>query len=250
MPPPPSATRSGALATIAPIADESMRTRGGRSGPEALACAPMAGPRHSHGGRAGVADAPGRWAAAGFEVEGDRGEVARCGSRSRGPGARRRGIVGGRCATWPPRRAGRPAHARFRASARRRRAASQRRARARPPGGHVPVLDRTHGGAGAAGLRPPPGARRATPGGAPRQAFFRMGEVILEVVQAPEGSASRSDPDGPARLWGLAFGVEDIAPPPRRSAPLARRAAARGSARPARSPRCGARPASARRSPS
>ena len=49
-----------------------------------------------------------------------------------------------------------------------------------------------------------------TPGGAPRQAFFRMGEVVLEVVQAPDGTALRSQPDGPARLWGLAFGIEDM----------------------------------------
>ena len=37
-----------------------------------------------------------------------------------------------------------------------------------------------------------------------------MGEVVLEVVQAPEGSRIRSQPDGPARLWGLAFGIEDM----------------------------------------
>ncbi len=49
-----------------------------------------------------------------------------------------------------------------------------------------------------------------TPGGSTRQAFFRMGEVILEVVQAPEGSRVAADPDGPARLWGLAFGVESM----------------------------------------
>jgi hypothetical protein len=49
-----------------------------------------------------------------------------------------------------------------------------------------------------------------TPGGSPRQAFFRMGEVILEVVQAPEGSKLAADRDGPARLWGIAFRVEDF----------------------------------------
>ena len=50
-----------------------------------------------------------------------------------------------------------------------------------------------------------------TPGGAPRQAFFRMGEVVLEVVQAPDGHARCAlEPDGPARLWGLAFGIEDM----------------------------------------
>jgi hypothetical protein len=49
-----------------------------------------------------------------------------------------------------------------------------------------------------------------TPGGSTRQAFFRAGEPILEVVQAPEGTSVARDPGGPARLWGLAFVVEDI----------------------------------------
>ena len=49
-----------------------------------------------------------------------------------------------------------------------------------------------------------------TPGGSTRQAFFRAGEPILEVVQAPEGTSVARHPDGPARLWGLAFVVEDM----------------------------------------
>ncbi len=49
-----------------------------------------------------------------------------------------------------------------------------------------------------------------TPGGSARQAFFRMAEVILEVVEAPAGSALAADPDGPARLWGISFLVEDM----------------------------------------
>lgn len=52
-----------------------------------------------------------------------------------------------------------------------------------------------------------------TPGGSRRQAFFRMSEVILEVVQAPEGTKLAADPDGPARLWGIAFLVEDLDTP-------------------------------------
>jgi catechol 2,3-dioxygenase-like lactoylglutathione lyase family enzyme len=50
----------------------------------------------------------------------------------------------------------------------------------------------------------------ATPGGSVRQAFFRMGEVILEVVQAPEGMRLAADPSGPARLWGISFLVPDL----------------------------------------
>ena len=49
-----------------------------------------------------------------------------------------------------------------------------------------------------------------TPGGSTRQAFFRVGEPILEVVQAPEGTSVARNPDGPARIWGLAFLVEDL----------------------------------------
>jgi hypothetical protein len=41
-----------------------------------------------------------------------------------------------------------------------------------------------------------------TPGGSTRQSFFRMGEVILEVVEAPAGTRIADDPRGPARLWG------------------------------------------------
>jgi hypothetical protein len=50
-----------------------------------------------------------------------------------------------------------------------------------------------------------------TPGGSTHQAFFRAGEPILEVVQAPEGTSVARDPIGPARLWGLALLVADMA---------------------------------------
>jgi catechol 2,3-dioxygenase-like lactoylglutathione lyase family enzyme len=49
-----------------------------------------------------------------------------------------------------------------------------------------------------------------TPGGSERQAFFRVGEAVLEVIEAPEGSRIRANPQGPARLWGLAFLVESL----------------------------------------
>ena len=73
-----------------------------------------------------------------------------------------------------------------------------------------PDLDRTasalrEGGFDLRRLREGP-----TPGGSPRQAFFRMGEVILEVVEAPAGTRIASDPSGPARLWGISFLVEEL----------------------------------------
>jgi hypothetical protein len=40
-----------------------------------------------------------------------------------------------------------------------------------------------------------------------------MGEVILEVIQVPDGSPLLAEPDGPARLWGISFLVEDLARP-------------------------------------
>ena len=52
-----------------------------------------------------------------------------------------------------------------------------------------------------------------TPGGSERQGFFRVGEALLEVIEAPEGSRIRSDPGAPARLWGLAFVVETLEAP-------------------------------------
>jgi hypothetical protein len=48
--------------------------------------------------------------------------------------------------------------------------------------------------------------RDADMGGSPvRQVFFRLGEVVLEVVGAPDGSG-----DGPATFWGITHRVADI----------------------------------------
>ena len=47
-----------------------------------------------------------------------------------------------------------------------------------------------------------------TPAGGGFQAFFRLGEAILEVIEAPEGSPVPAD--APARLWGLAFLVDSL----------------------------------------
>lgn len=70
----------------------------------------------------------------------------------------------------------------------------------------TPDLDRTIAAIGAAGIE----MRRVRDAGsaaAPtRQAFFRVGEVVLEVV----GPVERRD-DGPARFWGLAWTVRDLA---------------------------------------
>jgi hypothetical protein len=51
-----------------------------------------------------------------------------------------------------------------------------------------------------------------TPAGAPRQAFFRLGGVILEVVQEPQHViAARGEALARrARLWGLALLAPDL----------------------------------------
>lgn len=74
----------------------------------------------------------------------------------------------------------------------------------------TPDLDRTTAALRQAGLDFRRLREGPTPGGAERQAFFRMAEVILEVIEAPEGSRIRADPDHPARLWGISFLVEDL----------------------------------------
>ena len=73
-----------------------------------------------------------------------------------------------------------------------------------------PDLERTLGALEAAGLELRRLREGPTPGGAMRQGFFRLGEVILEVIEAPEGTPMREHPDGPARLWGISFLVEDL----------------------------------------
>ncbi len=75
----------------------------------------------------------------------------------------------------------------------------------------TPVLDRSVAALQAAGLDLRRIREQPTPAGAPRQAFFRLGEVILEVVQAPDDALERSGgADGPAFFWGLAFKVADL----------------------------------------
>jgi len=73
-----------------------------------------------------------------------------------------------------------------------------------------PSLERTVPALEQAGLDLRRIREEPTPGGAPRQAFFRLAEVILEVVEVPPGSREERNPDAPSRFWGLAFGVDDL----------------------------------------
>jgi Glyoxalase-like domain len=157
-----------------------------------------------------IADEPDAWRAAGFAVEGDLciGGSVRLRLVGSGPG---RGIV-----SWSVRDAGSLELDGVRTSA---------SEEAPPPNGgtqpngvvsidHVvvitPDLDRTVAALREAGFDLRRLREGPTPGGSPRQAFFRMGEVILELVAAPEGTKIASDPSGPARLWGISFLVEEL----------------------------------------
>jgi catechol 2,3-dioxygenase-like lactoylglutathione lyase family enzyme len=72
-------------------------------------------------------------------------------------------------------------------------------------------LDRSVRALRAAGLDLRRVREQPTAAGAPRQAFFRLGQEILEVVQEPEQVlAEHGGPARPARLWGLALLCTDL----------------------------------------
>ena len=162
-----------------------------------------------------IADEPGAWSVLGFEVEEDMCRVGSVTLRLAGP-AIGRGIVG-----WTLRGvAGEQLDGLPTARADAANASDPAEDPPPHPNGvtaldHVvaitPALDRTVRALQAAGLDLRRVREQPTPAGAPRQAFFRLGGVILEVVQAPEDAIERSGgPDGPAFFWGLAFKVADI----------------------------------------
>jgi hypothetical protein len=161
-----------------------------------------------------IADEPATWAALGFAVVGD---VCRVGSvpiRLAGRAAGRgivgwalSGIAGDELDGLPTRRSEGDA------------SAVSADVSPHPNGitgfDHVvaiaPVLDRTVTALQAAGLDLRRVREEPTPAGAPRQAFFRLGDVILEVVQVPDDAIERSGgADGPAFFWGLAFRVANL----------------------------------------
>jgi hypothetical protein len=71
-------------------------------------------------------------------------------------------------------------------------------------------LDRTVAALEAAGLDLRRIREEPTPAGAPRQAFFRLGQAILEAVQEPAEATERAGGDRPAFFWGLAFVAPDL----------------------------------------
>jgi hypothetical protein len=74
-----------------------------------------------------------------------------------------------------------------------------------------PSLDRSVGALERAGLDLRRIREQPTPAGAPRQAFFRLGAEILELIQEPDEVVERAGgPDHPARFWGLAVRAADL----------------------------------------
>jgi hypothetical protein len=169
-----------------------------------------------------IADDPATWAALGFAVEGDAAVLGQVCVRLVGSGAGH-GIIG-----WSLRELASTALDGLPT------AISEREARAAAgvhPNGvlaidHVvamsPAFRRSVEVLQDAGLDLRRIREEPTPAGAPRQAFFRLGEEILELVQEPEEIVARAGgPTRPARFWGLAVLVADLDATVARMAPHA-----------------------------
>jgi hypothetical protein len=161
-----------------------------------------------------LADDPGAWEALGFLLEGDTCRLGGVRVRLAGKDSGGRGIL-----SWSligvesPELDGLPT-------------AISRSAEASPAPGathpngvrgidHVvamsPAFERSLAALQAAGLNLRRVREEPTPAGAPRQAFFRLGGEILELVQEPAEIVARDGgPDRPARFWGLALLSEDL----------------------------------------
>lgn len=158
-----------------------------------------------------VADEPGAWTALGFSVDGEVCVVGDVRIRLAGTGAGE-GLVG-----WSLRNVegteldGLPTT----------------RSEREPPGrgpahgngvaglDHIvaitPVLERTIAALEGAGLDLRRVREEPTPAGAPRQAFFRIGSTVLEVVQEPPVAIEQGGGENrPAFFWGLAFVTPDL----------------------------------------
>jgi catechol 2,3-dioxygenase-like lactoylglutathione lyase family enzyme len=74
-----------------------------------------------------------------------------------------------------------------------------------------PSFERSIAAMRAAGLDLRRVREEPTPAGAPRQAFFRLGREILELVAEPEEVIARQGgSDRPVRFWGLALLVDNL----------------------------------------
>jgi len=159
-----------------------------------------------------LADEPERWSALGFALDRDRLRLGAVSLRLAGEGAGR-GIVG-----WSLRGI---ATNELDGLATEQSNSTPPAPAADHPNGIVgldhlvamtPALDRTVPALQEAGLDLRRIREEPTPAGAPRQAFFRLGAEILEVVQEPEHIVAEREGDQrrPMRLWGLALLTADL----------------------------------------
>ncbi|MBV9213173.1 MAG: glyoxalase [Actinobacteria bacterium] len=74
----------------------------------------------------------------------------------------------------------------------------------------TPDRDRTVAAVEAAGLPVRRIRDEPSPGGAGGQAFFRLGDVVLEVIEYGGDSPRAGERGAPARLWGLALTVDSL----------------------------------------
>lgn len=161
-----------------------------------------------------VADAPESWAALGFAVEGEACNLGGVQIRLAGPDVGR-GLVG-----WSLRGVETTELDGLETAQADEPAPSETAVEPTPhPNGitaidHVvaitPQLERTIAALQAAGLDLRRIREEPTPAGAPRQAFFRLGPTILEVVQEPADVVERDGAGRPAFFWGLALLAPDI----------------------------------------
>jgi hypothetical protein len=157
-----------------------------------------------------VADAPAAWAALGFEVDGDVCVVGDVRIRLVGVDAGK-GLTGWSVRDLESTELDGLTTAR-----------SDRQPTGETPGhpngvtalDHIvaitPALERTILALQGAGLDLRRIREEPTPAGAPRQAFFRLGAAILEVVQEPPEAIERAGGDHPAFFWGLALVSSDL----------------------------------------
>jgi hypothetical protein len=176
-----------------------------------------------------LADDPAAWEALGFQVTGEHCQVGDVRLRLTGSAAGKgilewslRGIASTELDGLPTSRSDQPGQAERPAtssSTARATEAATTAPLAHPNGvssiDHVvaisPALDRSVQALRAAGLDLRRIREQPTPAGAPRQAFFRLGAVLLEVVQEPVEVIERAGgADRPAHFWGLALRVEDL----------------------------------------
>lgn len=157
-----------------------------------------------------VADAPAAWSALGFDLDGDTCVVGDVRIRLAG-GDAGKGLTG-----WSLRDIESTEMDGLATRRSDRRAPSEQPTHANGIAAldHVvaitPALDRTVAVLREAGLDLRRIREEPTPAGAPRQAFFRLGATILEVVQEPEEAIERGGGDRPAFFWGLAFLAPDL----------------------------------------